>query len=102
MANFDKLPSRAKRAAFAAMDRGKGKATGGKPGGSSGTKTSSSAAAGSRTAEQRVGTLNRGRGTAPTDNGGRISREAAAEIMFGTRGAAARIRKANAKRRLSK
>lgn len=104
--SFDKLPRDAKRAAFAAMDRGSGKKAGGSPT----SKTSSSAAAGSGSgaAAKRInsaakkkkapggktGDLNR---TVPTDNGGRISLKDAAVLMFGTAGAAARIAKHNAR-----
>lgn len=105
--NFSRLPAEAKRAAFAAMDRDSKPSSKSKSGGSSGRKTSGKPGS-SRSAEQRVGTLKRGRATAPVTNptpgggfatSGTISRERAAEIMFGTAGAARRIRKANAKKR---
>lgn len=77
-AAFDKLSGRAKRAAFAKMDRKSGAGT---PGPSAGLPVIDPVPGG---------------GFA---SAGRISQEKAAEIMFGTRGAAARIAKAKRKGR---
>lgn len=96
---FDKLSNESKRAAFAHMDRAR-----------AGKATSKITGSGRRKAGGKSGTTKTAAPhsvTAPVTNpapgggfvsAGRISRERAAEIMFGTRGAAERIAKARKKR----
>lgn len=101
---FSKLPRNAQKAAFAHMSAA-GKA---KTAAAPKTKKKASPAKGSASKKMNAGAGKPRQETAQVINpkpgggfevAGRISREDAAAIMFGTRGAAARIAKANAKRR---